>query len=269
MELTVIISYYKAQDNLRLILTALGRQSNKNFEVILSEDDNNEDTKEFLIATKDLFDYPITHIYQKEDKGFRKNEMLNRSILHSKTEKLVFIDADCIPHKHFVKNYINSLQEGYIFDGRAVLLDKKTTEQAKKEQSMRKIHFFHLLFTGTKKLKDGIYFPYFSLSFKMKGRGLVGRNWGIYKKSLIEVNGFDMDYIYAGVGEDVDIEWRLKANGIKSKSMKNKAIVYHLFHSKWYSEEMVGFNFELLYKKKKANNIRCLNGLNTIIGNTQ
>lgn len=268
IELTVIISYYKAIDNLRLILMALGRQSNKNFEVILSEDDYNEDTKAFLKATKDLFDYPITHIYQKEDNGFRKNEMLNKSIIHSKTEKLVFIDGDCIPHKHFVKNYINSLQEGYIFEGRAVLLDKKTSEQAKKEQSLEKIHFFNLLFTGSKKIKDGIYFPYFPLSYNMKGWGLVGRNWGIYKKTLIEVNGFDNDYIHAGVGEDVDIEWRLKANGIKTKSMKNKTIVYHLFHPKCYSEEMVRFNFELLSKKQKVNNIRCLNGLKNI-GNTQ
>jgi len=265
MELTVIISYYKAMDNLRLILMALGRQSYKNFKVIISEDDNNEETKEFLMATKDLFDYPITHIFQKENKGFRKNEMLNRSIIHSKTEKLVFIDGDCIPHKHFVKNYINSLEEGYIFEGRAVLLDKKTSEQAKKEQSLKKIHFFRLLFTGSKKIKDGIYLRCFSLSYKMKGRGLVGRNWGIYKKSLIEVNGFDMDYIHACVGEDVDIEWRLKANGIKSKSIKNKAIVYHLFHPKCYSGEMVRFNYELLYKKQKANNIRCLNGLKTIL----
>ena len=264
MEITVIISYYKAIDNLKLILMALDRQSDKNFEVILSEDDYNEETMKFILDKKDFFDYPITHIYQIEDNGFRKNEMLNRAILKSKTEKLVFIDGDCIPHKHFVKNYTNSLQEGFIYEGRAVLLSKKITELVKGRQSLKWLNFFYLLFTDSKKTKDGIYFPLFLLSYKIKGRGLVGRNWGIYKNSLIEVNGFDMDYIHAGVGEDVDIEWRLKANGIKTKSMKNKSIVYHLFHFKGYSEEMVRFNFELLYKKQKENNIYCLNGLKTI-----
>lgn len=267
MELSVIISYYKAIDNLKVILNALNQQSNKNFEVILSEDDYNEETKKFLLSINDSYYFPITHVFQQVDDGFRKNEMLNKSIIASKTEKLVFIDGDCVPHKHFVKNYSNSFTEGYILEGRAVMLDNETTQYVKGMQSLKKMSFLNLLFTSSSKIKEGIYFPLFPLSLKMKGRGLVGRNWGIYKKHLIEINGFDMDYVHAGVGEDVDIEWRLKANGIKTKSMKNKSIVYHLFHKKGYSEKMVKFNFELLHKKQKENNIFCVNGLKTIISN--
>ncbi|OFY66549.1 MAG: hypothetical protein A3H98_00215 [Bacteroidetes bacterium RIFCSPLOWO2_02_FULL_36_8] len=264
MELSVIISYYKALDKLRLILRALARQSNKNFEVILSEDDYNEETFEFLSKNRMLFNFPITHIYQKEDKGFRKNEMLNKSIIHSKTNKMVFIDGDCLPHKHFVNNYLKNIQEGYIYEGRAVLLGKNISEWIIQKQSLKKLNFFSLLFSDSKMIKDGIYSPLFSLSIKKDGRGLVGRNWGIGKKSLMDVNGFDMDYIFAGVGEDVDIEWRLKENGIKTKSMKNKSIVYHLYHPKSYSEEMVRYNFELLHKKQKEHNIRCLRGIEII-----
>jgi glycosyltransferase involved in cell wall biosynthesis len=264
MELTVIISYYKALDNLKLILSALAKQSDNNFEVIVSEDDFNEETMEFLSQCRKLYEFPITHTYQKEDKGFRKNEILNKSILQSKTEKLVFIDGDCVPHKYFVKNYLKYIQQGYIFEGRAVLLGKKITDWTLKEQSLGKLNFVSLLFSDSEKIKEGIYFPFFSLSLKRGGRGLVGRNWGICKKALMDLNGFDMDYIYAGVGEDVDIEWRLKANGIKTISMKNKSIVYHLFHPKGYSEEMVKFNFELLFQKQQENNIRCLNGIDCI-----
>ena len=129
MELTIIISYYKAIDNLKLILKALNNQSNRNFEVILSEDDYNENTIEFILQNNHLFFFPITHLYQKEDNGFRKNEMLNRSIVQSKTNKLTFIDGDCIPHKHFVRENLKSMKEGYIYIGRAVLLGKKLTEQ--------------------------------------------------------------------------------------------------------------------------------------------
>jgi cellulose synthase/poly-beta-1,6-N-acetylglucosamine synthase-like glycosyltransferase len=264
MELTVIISYYKALDNLKLILMALNRQSKMNFEVILSEDDNNNSTVEFLSEIRNSYNFPIKHIFQKSDNGFRKNEMLNKSILESKTDKLVFIDGDCVPHKHFIKNYINSLEEGFILDGRAVMLSENITKYVKVNQSLKKLNIFNLLFTNSQKIKNGIYFPFFPLSNNWSGRGLVGRNWGVYKKHLVEINGFDSDYVYAGVGEDVDIEWRLKANGLKSKSMKNKSIVYHLFHEKGYSETMVQFNFELFYSKQKANHIICLNGLKTI-----
>lgn len=264
-ELTVVISYYKAIDNLKLILKALNQQSKKDFEVILSEDDYNEETKVFLENTKQEYSFPIIHIYQLVDDGFRKNEMLNRAVLKATTEKLAFIDGDCIPHKHFVKNYIKSLNPDCIYDGRAVLLDEKTTQILKSSQSFSKLKLSNLIFTDSMYLKDGIYFPYFSLSFNQKGRGLVGRNWGICKSTLLKVNGFDMDYIHAGVGEDTDIEWRLKAIGVKSKSMKNNAIVYHLYHPKGYSDETVQNNMELMFKKQILNNIRCLNGIQSLI----
>ena len=108
MEVTIIISYYKALDNLKLILKSFNNQSNNNFEIILSEDDYNEETISFLSKNKSLYKFSINHIYQKEDIGFRKNMMLNRSIVEAKTELLVFIDGDCIPHKHFVKEYIKN-----------------------------------------------------------------------------------------------------------------------------------------------------------------
>lgn len=264
MELTIIISYYKAINNLKLILKALEHQSFMGFEVILSEDDYNKSTFEYLLNEKEKFHFPITHIYQSEDRGFRKNEMLNRAILQSKTEKLVFIDGDCIPHRNFVKHYFHEIKEGYYCDGRAVMLSKKVSEDIITKGSLSILNVYNILLSNSDKKKDAIYFPLFPLSLKIKGRGLVGRNWGISKKDIIAVNGFDMDYKYAGVGEDVDIEWRLKANGIKSISMKNKAIVYHLHHLQVYSEEMVEKNFELMYKKQKENQKFCKNGLDKI-----
>ena len=50
-------------------------------------------------------------------------------------------------------------------------------------------------------MKEAIYNPWFPMAYKT--RGLSGRNWGIYKKHLLDINGFDEDYINAGVGEDV------------------------------------------------------------------
>ncbi len=238
---------------MKLILKALDRQSNRNFDVILSEDDYNENTIDFILKNKHLFDFPITHLHQKADKGFRKNEMLNRSIVQSKSNKLAFIDGDCIPHKHFVRAYIKTIQEGYIYIGRAVFLGRKISEQIKEKKSLRKLNFFSLLLTDSRKRKESIYFPLFSLTFKMRGRGLVGRNWGIFKMYLIELNGFDTDYSYPGVGEDDDIAWRLMKYGLKTKSMKNKSIVYHLYHPRWYSEKMVNINVTLFHKKKGEN----------------
>jgi GT2 family glycosyltransferase len=108
-------------------------------------------------------------------------------------------------------------------------------------------------------LKEGIYWPYFDLHFKE--RKLSGCNWGIRKKDLLSVNGFDEDYQRPGVGEDHDIEWRLKSKGLHMKSVKNRAIVYHLYHPKNSTKDDARFNNSLMEQKKKANQIECANGL--------
>lgn len=262
MELTVIISYYKAIDNLKIILKALNNQSRKGFEVILSEDDNNVNTLNYLHENRSSFNFPIIHLNQKEDKGFRKNEMLNKSIMKANSERLAFIDGDCVPHKHFVKEYVLNLKEGCFYAGRAVMLSKKASETLLKKESLKGLNVLLLLLSNSDKVKVGIYSPFFSLS--IKSRGLVGRNWGVMKKHLVSVNGFDEDYVFAGVGEDVDIEWRLLDSGIKRKSIKNKAIVYHIYHPKGYSEDNVRLNYVLLEKKKQLNNIKCLSGIQSI-----
>jgi len=263
MKVTIVISYYKALDNLVIILNALNSQSDKNFEVIVSEDDFNEKTIQFIKETAPTLEFKIHHIYQKEDLGFRKNIMLNRAILTCTTDYMVFIDGDCIPHRHFVKEYRKNLAKAYFLIGRAVMLDKKMSESLRKEKSIHKLNLISILLSNSKHKKCTIYSPYFQLSIKT--RGLVGRNWGIYKQHLIDINGFDNDYIFAGVGEDVDIEWRLLATGIKPKSVKNKAIVYHLYHNKVYSELNVAKNYELLYNKQQINNIKCINGLEQLL----
>ena len=179
-ELTIIISYYKSLENLRLILKALQNQSSQAFEVIVSEDDNNLETSNYIDNIKSSFNFAVLHLNQKVDDGFKKAAMLNKSILTSNTEKIVFIDGDCIPHKDFVKQYIKAIDRQNFCVGRAVLLDKKTTEAVKTTQNLKLLNFFNLLFSKTSKLKDGIYFPFFHLTLKTKG--LLGRNWGCHKK---------------------------------------------------------------------------------------
>lgn len=262
MKITIIISYYKAIENLFLILNALDLQSNKDFEVIISEDDFNKETTAFLEKHSSSYNLKIQHIFQEKDNGFRKNTMLNKAILKSKTDYLVFIDGDCIPHQHFVKEYQKNLTNGFLFIGRAVMLDKKLSVLVKQKKTIAKLNLLSIFLSDSKSKKNAIYFPYFKLS--LKTGNLIGRNWGIHKQHLIDINGFNNNYIYAGVGEDVDIEWRLLENGIKQKSIKNKSIVYHLHHKKVYSELNVTKNYKLLEDNKKTNAIYCLNGLNQI-----
>lgn len=258
-DLTIVISYYKALDNLKVIFKALNRQSCQRFEVILAEDDNNAETVSYIESVRPKLNFPMVHLSQEVDDGFRKISMLNLSISQAKTDKIVFIDGDCIPHKHFAKQYLQCIDRESFCIGRSVMLDQKTSETVKSSQSLLPLNFFKLIWSSSGKKKEGFYFPLFQVSFKT--RGIVGRNWGCLKKALIEINGFDEDYNHAGAGEDSDIEWRLMAHGLRKKSVKNKAIVYHLYHKRWYATEQVEQNLNMMWQKIQAGQVRCLNGI--------
>ncbi len=258
MKISVIIAYYKNLPALSLIFKGLERESVKNFEVIVAEDDNEKKTVKFIDNKFGKTSFLIKHIQQKEDNGFRKNEILNKAIKIAEGEIIIFMDGDVVPHKHFIKEYSKSIEDGIALFGRRVMLSEKLTNNILDSQNLNLLSYSNLVSSKSKRIKYSFYIPFIK---SFRDTGIWGCNWGIYKKHLLEINGFDEDYVKAGVGEDIDIEWRFKQNGIKLKSIRFGAIVYHLHHKVNYSGDDVRFNFKLFDKKKIEKNIFCKNGL--------
>ncbi len=257
MKASLIIAYYKNIPFLDLILQSLHYQTEKDFEVLIAEDDNDISTLNFLEKQSIKYSFTIKHLSQK-NKGFRKNKILNEAIRNSKSKYLIFIDGDCVLHKKFIEEHLKNAENNFGLIGRRLMLSKKLTKKAIKKNDFHEFTFYNFIKYKCKKLECALYFPLLS---SKRNTGIWGCNWSIYKKSLEKVNGFDEDYTKAGVGEDVDIEWRLKESHIQFKSVKFKAVQYHLHHASNYSNEDVNFNFALLEKKKKKGAIFCLNGL--------
>ncbi|NJM93643.1 MAG: glycosyltransferase [Cytophagales bacterium] len=262
MILSIVISYYKNLPNLCLILKALGRQSFLDFEVIVSEDDFNPETTAYLSGLTSQLPFPLHHLQQETDWGFRKNQMLNRSIRQASAPMMVFIDGDCVPHPHFAKAYARHAEEGYMLYGRRVMLAPRFSEQWKQNPENTHPSLIQLLLSGSRKLEEAIYCPGRASHTE---RGLLGCNWGVHKKHLLAVNGFDENYVKAGAGEDVDIKWRLKWADVRMKSVRNQAIVYHLHHARGYSEAELRENLAYFERKRESRQTRCLNGLEKLI----
>lgn len=259
MEISVIIAYYDNLPNLELLFAAFNRQSFTDFEIIVAEDNADPNTDNFLASCRSKYFFPILHVNQEKKEGFRKTTMLNKAVRISKGSTLVFIDADCIPHRDFLKQYFKNARVGDFLFGRRVLLGEKITARLYEKKSLDVLRFPSLVLSDSTLIKEGVYWPYSQLHFKE--RRLSGCNWGIKKEDLLSVNGFDEDYRRPGVGEDHDIEWRLKSKGLHMRSIKNKAIVYHLYHPKNSTGDDALFNDSLMEDKKKAGLLSCKNGL--------
>jgi cellulose synthase/poly-beta-1,6-N-acetylglucosamine synthase-like glycosyltransferase len=257
--ISLIVSFYKRTDFLELVLQAVARQSYRDFEVVVSEDNNAAETLLFLDEARRRYSYPIKHVSQ-EDVGFRKTKILNAAVLAAAGEQLVFLDGDCIPHRHFLKEYAKAIRDKKICYGRRAYLSQTITTRLLQERSIKNLRFFKLLFAGATSMGAAMYLP-FKRNIDKQYRDILGCNWGILRRHVLEVNGFDEDYVRAGAGEDCDIDWRLTSVGLRKKSMKNRAIVYHLYHAENYSNDDTLFVHALKREKMKAGNAYCRNGI--------
>ena len=235
---SVILSFYNKIDYLKLVLAGFERQTFKNFEIIIADDGSNQDVVNQIEELTASCSYSVTHLWQ-EDKGFRKNKILNRAILASGSGYLIFIDADCVPHSEFVKEHLLHQEAGVCLTGRRVNLSERITEYL----SQVKIREGFLEKNNLMLIEDGIFGKSFDVEkgfyfkneflrnyFNKKKRGLLGCNFSIFKESFLKINGFDERYEAPSIGEDSDVEFRLSFCGIKIKSLNNIAVQYHLFH---------------------------------------
>jgi glycosyltransferase involved in cell wall biosynthesis len=262
MKISLIISFYKRLDFLELILMSLQRQQYKNFEVVIAEDDNSSETKKFLKEISAKFFLKILHVFQKSDDGFRKNEMLNKAISVAHGEFIIIIDGDCILHHAFFKEYAKEAEDRTILFGRRALLSEAITKKLLASKKLNQLNMLNLILSGSSRVEDVFYFPFIPKFFRKKrDRGVQGSNMGFFKKDIIAINGFDEDYQKATAGEDDDIEWRFRAGGYKFKSMKFKALQYHLYHKFNYSKVESEHNLAIMQKKILAAKIFCLNGI--------
>lgn len=265
--ISVIVAVYKDAESLGLILNALEKQSYKDFEIIVAEDCSSNEIKNCLEKYKYL---NIKHTSQ-EDSGWRKNASLNNAIRIAEGELLVFIDGDCIPSIDFVKGYSRHQKDNTVLCGRRIELGPLYSTRLRqgqidivKVQNNYLLNYFSMMKDKTRHYEEGLHLSDFlyHLKHNNKKASLLGCNFAVNKKDLIEINGFNEDYVTPSVGEDTDIEFRLRLKGCAFKSIRNKSFVFHLFHEETYDELSNATSKKVFTKVKDGNIMVCENGLN-------
>ncbi|MBT8377593.1 MAG: glycosyltransferase [Ignavibacteria bacterium] len=235
---SVIAAFYNRLDYLKFVLAGLERQTEKKFELIIADDGSQKEISNEIKKISNYYSFQIKQVWH-EDKGFRKNKILNSAIRNSRADYLIFIDADCVPHRAFIEAHLNFSKPNTSLTGRRVNLSQKITSQLTEgkvrdgilENSSLKL-LLDSVFGKTNYLEKGIYFKNrFLLNFfNRKTRGLLGCNFSLFKEDIFKVNGFDERYGLPSIGEDSDIQFRLELAGLKIKSVNHSAIQYHLYH---------------------------------------
>jgi glycosyltransferase involved in cell wall biosynthesis len=253
---SIIISFYNKIEYLKLVLAGFETQTEKFFEIIIADDGSNHQILDEVQKIISSYPFRIKHVWH-EDKGFRKNKILNKAILASESDYLIFIDGDCVPHSHFVEGHLSNAEKNKILTGRRVNLSEKITAQLNvkkiKEQFLEK-NFYKLIIDGISgesvDVEKGIFIQNKILLklLNRKERGLLGCNFSLFKQDILDINGFDERYEAPSIGEDSDIQFRLELTGKKIKSLNHIAIQYHLYHK---LQERLQKNLDLFEEIKR------------------
>ncbi len=253
---SVIAAFYNDIKYLKLVLAGFEKQSEKDFEFIIADDGSKEEVVKELEHISSNYSFRIKHIWHP-DKGFRKNKILNQAILASSSDYLIFIDADCVPHSKFVEEHLNEKEQTKVLTGRRVNLSQKFTKLLTEEninegflETSNLLMIEDAIFGKSNYVEKGFYFKVKILRniLNKKQRGLLGCNFSLHKKNIIDINGFDERYEAPSIGEDSDVEFRLGLNGVKVKSLNHIAVQYHLYHK---LQERLQKNLDLFEEVKK------------------
>ncbi|MBL3519332.1 glycosyltransferase [Aliarcobacter lanthieri] len=268
---SIIISVYKDTDSLDLILESLSNQTIIPNEVIVSEDGDCKEMLDFINIAKDRYkNLDILHLFQ-EDIGWRKNLALNRAIVTSKYEYLIFIDGDCVPFDNFIENHIMQASKKIVLAGKRVELGEQVTKEIRsKKLTVSKLtnnywlYVIKLIKDKTRHLEDILHISYKSFLapyVKKDVNYIIGCNWSAFKDDILAINGFDETYTLPSVGEDVDLGWRFRGLGIELKSCRHNANLVHLYHKKRFDSTQGEINNAILWKNHAQNKFFCDNGI--------
>lgn len=270
----VIVSTYNQPRHLRRCLRSLELQSQRSFEIVVADDGSTMETRRLVEEFARSSIHPVRHVWQ-EDRGFRKTEILNKAVLATGTQYLVFIDGDCIAHPDFVREHALNSEPGRYLTGSLIRLDQGISDRIN-EDAIAGGDAFRAAWL----LKQGSHidrrYLRLSLPYTLRCRlnratrtrpYWLGSNSSCFRESLVAINGFDNRFSYGF--EDGDFGNRLEMRGIKPKTVRWTAVLLHLWHAKpWADPDGQAGNRGLMDENLVLGRYRAASGLDDIsIGN--
>lgn len=278
MKPSVIVPTYNRPQALKLCLLSLAEQSVPPFEVLIADDGSGPETRQTVTQLQESLKqhFPIRHVWQ-EDIGFRKPKILNETVRQSSGDFLVFIDGDCMAHKHFLRSHMESSSPNTIASGKRVDIGKDLTERLLQENkpvvALRPFLVMDALLGGSLRsrkveeairIKNGFLRTIFHRD-RITDDGVWGCNFSIYKDLFYAINGCDEDFIDGSI-EDNDLGIRVLNHGGKLRSVRNYAIIFHLWHTSSWSFQNEKYLHNLAVMKRRIANKeqQCRNGIRLI-----
>ncbi|HTU67864.1 MAG TPA: glycosyltransferase family 2 protein [Steroidobacteraceae bacterium] len=235
----VVFTTYNRPHDLERVLAGYAHQTHRDFEIVIADDGSGSETRECIERAHAAWKLNIRHVWH-EDIGFRKCRILNRAIVETGAEYLIFTDGDCIPHPEFVAGHLALARPGFFVSGGCVRLGESATAaivaddilagrvfdaewlrtRGESSVNLRKLllsadpwHNVMNMITTTKPTWNG-------------------HNASTWRDEVLAVNGFDERLGYGGL--DREFGERLERCGMRGVQARYSLICLHLDHPRPY-----------------------------------
>jgi GT2 family glycosyltransferase len=235
----VVFTTYNRPHDLERVLAGYSRQSWREFEIVIADDGSTAETRECIERARKNWNLNIRHVWH-EDIGFRKCRILNRAILETAAEYLIFTDGDCIPHPGFVAGHVALARPGCFVSGGCVRLGNATSQSIGAPDVLdgRVFDTRWLIERGEtsislrKLILSQRPWPSLMNSLTTTKPTWNGHNSSTWREEVLAVQGFDERLGYGG--EDREFGERLERCGVRGVQARYSLICLHLEHPRPY-----------------------------------
>ncbi|MCZ6900376.1 MAG: glycosyltransferase family 2 protein [Bacteroidetes bacterium] len=259
MRVSVVISTYNSPLWLEKVIWGYSNQTHVDFEIVIADDGSGPETKAVIDQLKKQTQISIQHVWQP-DNGFQKSQVLNRAILASLSEYLIFSDGDCIPKPDFLQVHVDNAEKGYFLSGGYFKLPMIISQQIQNDDILagRVFDVKWLTNSGLNKTYKSLKLTSGGNLEKLLNRFTPtkatwnGHNSSGWKQDIVGINGFDERMQYGG--QDRELGERMINLGLKGKQIRYSAIVVHLDHKRGYNtQESIARNKQIRKTTRSQN----------------
>jgi glycosyltransferase involved in cell wall biosynthesis len=231
----VILTTYNRPDALRAVLDGYRAQDTRNFELIVADDGSTRETAVLIEQYRRELPFPLQHVWQ-EDRGFRAGAVRNRALARTSADYVIFSDGDCVPPVFFVSCHVALAAPQCFLSGSRLLLSEAFTAAVLEKRIP--VHTWSTarwlaawLRRDVKRALPLVRLPDggFRKLSPRRWKGVKTCNFAAWRADLLRANGFDERYAGWGL-EDSDLVVRLLHAGVRHKSARFAAPVFHLWH---------------------------------------
>jgi glycosyltransferase involved in cell wall biosynthesis len=225
----LVVTTHERPDALARVLAAVTTQTQAPDELVVADDGSGPDTAAVVKRHAAAAHYPVHHAWQPHE-GFRAGRIRNAAIARARSEYVVLLDGDMVPHPSFLADHRALARPGHYSQGVRIALDAAATRRLLEPGG--ELPQFWSLGLGRLRRIYGLHAPRLSGSLRGVANAVVAVkacNQGFWRDDLLAVNGFDEAMTGWG-SEDKELCARLENAGVRRQTLLFAAIAWHLDH---------------------------------------